>query len=333
MDAARPPDTNIVARMERNRQLIGMLHVPVTSILAAPAPWLERLALPRLSAHDAGLVANTRHDPAAAAQLVQKLSFIRFLEDRTLSEADAYAQHGLTAMQLENTGAPYAIGDAINPVEVAVIDHIAGLVRERHPHVSLGLQILAGGGEHALRIAIRRDLDYIRVEGVLFHGIRPEGPLPNSGNLHALYAQRRLDQLTTRGRDSARPPIFVDLLKKHTAFPPELQSLDLWLHNIVFMKLEGVIITGPETGRPADESALAQSAAAVGRVRDELGIFVPLLTGSGVTPENVAMYARYAHGVIAGSCIKKDGYWENPLDTERLARLVAAAARAGFEVG
>lgn len=333
MDAARSPDTCIVARMERNRQLIGMLHVPVTSILTAPAPWLERLALPRLSARDAKLCADFQHDTNEAARAVRDLSFIPFLQDRALAEAEAYTRHGLTAMQLENTGAPYAIGNGISAVELAVMDHLAGLVRERHPHASLGLQILAGGGEPALRIAIRRDLDYIRVEGVLIQGTRPEGPLPNSGNLHALYAQRRLEHLATRGRDSARPPVFVDLLKKHTAFPPELQSLDLWLHNIVFMKLEGIILTGPETGRPAEESALAKAAAAVRNARDEFGIFVPLLTGSGVTPENVGMYARYAHGVIAGSCIKKDGYWENPLDPERLARLAAAAARAGFEIG
>ncbi len=327
-----------VEGLKRGRKLIGMLHVPVTSLLIAPPAWLEKLGLPRLSRRDAELMAALEREVSEGADpaeppSIEGLSFLAFLEDRVLAEADLYARHGLTAVQLENTGAPYAAGERIGMVEAAVMDRLAGVVRERHPGFAVGLQILSAGGVQALRIAQRRGLDYIRVEGVLFHGVRPEGPLPPLGSLHALYAARRRENLRRDGRDSGRPLVLADLLKKHTGFPPELQPLDLWLKQIAFMKLEGAIITGPETGLPAEEAALAAAASAAGRVFDEFGIFVPLLVGSGVTPENIAMYGRHAHGVIAGSYVKRDGYWENPLDEERLARLAAAAGKAGFEVG
>ncbi len=324
--------TCLASRMEKARQLVGMLHVPITSLLAAPRAWLDRLGLPVPSPHDAQLVVDLERgsDPVVG---LRGLSFLRFLEDRAMAEAECYARHGLTAMQLENVGAPYSIGRGISVVETVVMDHLAGLVRTRLPNASLGLQILSAGGEQALQIALARGLDYLRVEGVLFEGVRPEGRLANSGGLHALYAQRRKQLLLRQGADTGRPRIFVDLLKKHTVFPPEMQRLDLWLHQIVFMKLEGVIVTGPETGSPADEASLAAAGEVVSKVRGEVGLFVPLLAGSGVTSENIAMYARHVHGVIAGSFLKKNGHWENSVDEDRVAKLAAAAARAGFEIG
>ena len=339
MNDARAPETCLLNRMEHARQLIGMLHVPVTNLLAAPGAWLERLGLPRLTAKDAVRMADIEREHAANPvhpaphPSTRELSFLGFLVERMLAEADAYARHGLTAMQLENVGAPYAMGNGIGAVEIAVMDHLSGVLRKHLPRASLGLQILSAGGEQALRIALRRQLDYIRVEGVLFGGVRPEGPLSNAGGLHALHALRRKEHLRGDGRDTDGPRIFVDLLKKHTAFPSETQSLDLWLQNIVFMKMEGVIITGSETGRAADETMLVAADGAVREVREQFGVFVPLLTGSGATPDNIAMYARYAHGVIAGSYVKKDGYWENPLDEQRVERLAGAAAQAGFAMG
>lgn len=336
MNESRPTEASFLHRLERSRQLVGMLHVPVTSLLAAPPSWRDRLGHPRLSPKDAELMAAIERESAAgtadteAAPAIEGLSFLRFLEDRVLSEAETYLRYGLTAMQLENTGAPYAVGERVGAVETSVMDYLAGIVRERYPRAAVGLQILAAGGSQALDIALRRRLDYIRVEGVLFQGIRPEGTLPNSGSLHALYAARRKEHLRREGRDGSRPLIFVDLLKKHTSFPPEIQSLDLWLEQIVFMKLEGVIITGAGTGLPADEASLSAAARAVGKVRENFGIFVPLLAGSGADPDNIAVYGRHAHGVIAGSYIKKDGYWENPLDEKRLGHLAEAASRAGF---
>jgi len=51
---------------------------------------------------------------------------------------------------------------------------------------------------------------------------------------------------------------------------------------------------------------------------------LPVLVGSGVTPENVAEFYGAADGLIVGSYFKRDGLWSNPLERGRVERLVEA---------
>ena len=50
----------------------------------------------------------------------------------------------------------------------------------------------------------------------------------------------------------------------------------------------------------------------------------PVLVGSGVTEENIGAYMEWADGVIVGTSVKVDGVVSNPVDRERVARLVSA---------
>ena len=54
----------------------------------------------------------------------------------------------------------------------------------------------------------------------------------------------------------------------------------------------------------------------------------PLLVGSGASPETVAELLSVADGVIVGTSLKRDGRLANPVDVERVRRLVAAARGA-----
>ncbi len=49
-----------------------------------------------------------------------------------------------------------------------------------------------------------------------------------------------------------------------------------------------------------------------------------MLIGSGITAENVRDYAPLADGLIIGSAFKEGGYWANPLDPDRIRRLLDA---------
>ena len=49
-----------------------------------------------------------------------------------------------------------------------------------------------------------------------------------------------------------------------------------------------------------------------------------MFVGSGVTPDNVAALAGHADGLIVGSCLKRDGCWENGPDPARVAAMVEA---------
>jgi predicted TIM-barrel enzyme len=50
-----------------------------------------------------------------------------------------------------------------------------------------------------------------------------------------------------------------------------------------------------------------------------------LLVGSGVTAETVVELFSLADGAIVGTSVKRDGDVRNPVDVERVRRLVAAA--------
>ncbi|HJR03152.1 MAG TPA: BtpA/SgcQ family protein, partial [Methylomirabilota bacterium] len=54
----------------------------------------------------------------------------------------------------------------------------------------------------------------------------------------------------------------------------------------------------------------------------------PLLVGSGTSPETVGELLSVADAVIVGTAMKRDGRLSNPVDVERVRRLVAAARGA-----
>jgi membrane complex biogenesis BtpA family protein len=93
-----------------------------------------------------------------------------------------------------------------------------------------------------------------------------------------------------------------------------------------YFGFEVLLISGPMAGVAYDLDELKAARAAV---RD-----VPVLANTGVREDNVAEALRHADGAIVGSSLKVDGNTWNPVDAERVRRLVdaAAAARDGVPV-
>ncbi|MGH9901052.1 MAG: BtpA/SgcQ family protein, partial [Pyrinomonadaceae bacterium] len=83
-----------------------------------------------------------------------------------------------------------------------------------------------------------------------------------------------------------------------------------------FMRGDAVIVTGGVTGEPP-RLADVQEAKAHCRL--------PVVLGSGVSADNIADFFDAADGFIIGSYFKRDGRWANPVDPERVARLMDAA--------
>ena len=124
---------------------------------------------------------------------------------------------------------------------------------------------------------------------------------------------------TLRVRAAIAPDvaIFADHLVKHaTPLAPldEVQAAkDLRERGLA----DAIIISGRETGAPADADRLA-------RVRD--AVDAPLIVGSGLTTENAHTFAA-ADAAIAGTSLKRDGRVDQPVDRERVERLVRAFRR------
>jgi predicted TIM-barrel enzyme len=112
--------------------------------------------------------------------------------------------------------------------------------------------------------------------------------------------------------------VFADVKKKHSshAITADLDVVET-ARAAEFFLADGVIVTGVASGRPARPDEVAAVAAAVG---------VLTLVGSGIDAENMSDYPG-ADAFIVGTWLKLDGIWSNPLDPERLDRLVRAFGR------
>lgn len=325
--------------MKLDKDIIGMLHVPINTILAAPQEWRDQLELPAINgAEDRNILSSFAEwgpdtpfedytKTEEALDRIHALSFYRYLSDRMSHEAGIYAQNGISTFLMENIGAPYFLNPApMQSAIFAVMLSLASELRRAYPQTQIGLQILSYSDPLAMSVACHAGLDFIRSEGSLFAGERPEGRNANAGTLAKLYAQREAQASLTKAKRV--PRVFADLQKKHTVFSDGLRSLDIWLDNIVFQKLEGVVITGTATGVPVVEGDLEKARAAIDASMKKpyfpAKLDIPLIAGSGVDETNCGLYRKYVDAVIAGSTLKQHGYWECQVDSGRVARFMEA---------
>jgi predicted TIM-barrel enzyme len=84
---------------------------------------------------------------------------------------------------------------------------------------------------------------------------------------------------------------------------------------------DGLIVTGPVTGLPAESDDVAAVRQAV---PDRL-----LLVGSGVDATNAAQFLTHADGAIVGTSLKEDGVITNPVDLGRVRAVAAAFGAVG----
>jgi uncharacterized protein len=222
------------------------------------------------------------------------------------AEAEIYAAAGFHGLILENThDRPYLKGPAIGPEIVAAMSVVGQAIRDASA-LPLGIQVLAGANRAALAVAHACGAAFVRVEGFVFAHVADEGLIESSAGDLLRYR---------RAIGAERILVFADIKKKHSA---HAITADVDIAETAkaaeFFSVDGVIVSGPATGTPADVAEVEAVSRAVG---------VPTLIGSGVTAENLARY-RGADALIVGSSVKDDGFWSGTLDPARVRALVTA---------
>lgn len=222
----------------------------------------------------------------------------------SIVDALTYKEEGVDALVVENMhDVPYLKG-AVGPETVAAMTVIANAIKYE-TMMPIGVQILAGANVEAMSVAAACDLDFVRVEGYVYAHVGDEGIHESS----AAHIVRKRAQLKAE-----RVKIFADIKKKHSshAITSDVNLVET-ARTAEFFKADGLIVTGVRTGdAPLEEDVQAVKA----------GTQSQILIGSGVTPDNIAMYAKYADAVIVGSYCKKQGNWMNAVDGERVKKLV-----------
>jgi len=231
---------------------------------------------------------------------------VQAIADAAVAEAELYAAAGFHGLILENMhDRPYLKGGAVGPEIVASMSVIAAAVHQAVP-LPLGVQVLAGANRAALAIAHAAGAAFVRVEGYVFAHVADEGVIESSAGDLLRYR---------RAIGAENVLVFADIKKKHSAhaITADVDIVET-AKAAEFFSVDGVIVSGPATGSPADPAEVDAVSAAVG---------VPVLIGSGIAPENIARY-RGAGAFIVGSSVKEGGLWSGRLDAARTRAIVDA---------
>jgi uncharacterized protein len=232
---------------------------------------------------------------------------IETLIHQTLTEARIYRDAGFTALAIENMhDRPYLKG-GVGPEITAAMTALARDVK-RETGLVLGVQVLAAANREALAIAHASGADFVRVEGFVYAHVADEGVIESCAGELLRYR---------RAIGAEKVLIFADIKKKHGAHAITADvSIAETAKAAEFFLADGVIVSGPATGEPASPD----------EVRDVVrAAQVPVLVGSGITPENLSRFST-AHGFIVGSSVKQGGVWHNPLDRDSVRALAGAFA-------
>ena len=230
--------------------------------------------------------------------------------EQAVEEARLLVDAGFDALIVENMhDAPYLMR-RVGPEIVASMTAVACAVRAAVA-VPMGVQVLAGANREALAVAQAAGAQFIRAEGFIFSTIADEG-LFGAADAGPLLRYRRAIGATDIG-------IWADVKKKHSAHAVTADvSIGETAAAAEFCGADGVIVTGTATGQATRHEDVVEVRRATK---------LPVVVGSGVTPDRVASLLRTADALIVGSYYKQGGHWAGPPDSERAARLVAEVKR------
>lgn len=226
---------------------------------------------------------------------------------RAVEDASVLAKAGFDAILVENMlDAPYMMR-SVGPEIVATMTASTTAVRAAID-LPVGVQVLAGANSAAMSIAHASGCSFIRAEGFAYAAVADEGLFAEADAGPLLRHRRML------GADTVS--IWADVQKKHSS---HAITSDLSLAEIVagtaFCGADAVVVTGSSTGAATKREDIEEAAAASN---------LPVIVGSGATPESIPELLQVANAVIIGSAIKIDGDWRRPVDPERAARAVEA---------
>ncbi|WP_416840380.1 BtpA/SgcQ family protein [Haloferax sp. DFSO52] len=229
------------------------------------------------------------------------------IRTRLRQDAAALESGGVDAIMLENFGDAPFYPDRVPRHVVADVAALAAMLREQ-VSIPFGVNILRNDVQSALGIAAATGGSVVRVN------VHTGARLTDQGLIEGMAHET----LRLREQLDADVAILADIDVKHSA-PLAERSHDEVVGELVERGgADGIIVSGTGTGEAVDTTVLEQ---VVGS-RDARGLDVPVLIGSGVTPETAPELLSVADGAIVGTALKQGGKTTNPVDEAAVERLV-----------
>ena len=223
--------------------------------------------------------------------------------DQALSEAALFEKAGVNGLIVENfRDKPFYP----QHVPVETVAAMAAVTREVRKTVGIpvGVNVLRSDGEAAVAIATAAGAQFVRINVHMGAIVSEQGII--EGRSH--------ETMRLRDRLKSDVLIFADIGVKHAA-PLADRGLATEAKDMTERGLaDALIVSGELTGAETDVQDVE-----VARKHSKL----PLLIGSGATPENLEKMKGKVNGFIVGSYFKKDGRGDNQVEESRVAKFLA----------
>jgi hypothetical protein len=230
------------------------------------------------------------------------------VRERAFGDAQALDAGGVDAVLVENFGDAPFYPDRVPAHVVASMTALVGCVA-RTVDVPVGVNVLRNDARAALAVAAATSASFVRVNVHVGARVTDQGVI--EGRAH--------ETVRLREELDADVSVFADVGVKHSAALGREDIVGESREAVERGLADGVVVSGSATGVETDHGELERVAA----LGDELD--VPVLVGSGVTPETVREVLDTADGAIVGTALKEGGETTAPVDPERVASLVEAA--------
>lgn len=225
-------------------------------------------------------------------------------------DALALARGGVDGIIIENGGDwPYSRPEDIGPATVAGLTAASCAIRDV-VDIPLGVICVANAALPALAVAKAIGAAFVRVNQWANAYVSNEGLLSGDA-ANALRFRAAIG-----GQDIK---ILADVHVKFGAHAITAdRSIGEQARDAEWLDADILIASGQRTGDPTP----------VGEVQEvKAGTSLPVIVGSGVSPEQIPALFAAADGAIVGQWLKIDGHWWNPVDQARVERLMAEVAK------
>ncbi|KQN46337.1 BtpA family membrane complex biogenesis protein [Serratia sp. Leaf50] len=233
---------------------------------------------------------------------------INQIMDVALSDAHAYLSGGVHGLIIENHGdVPFSKPEDIGYETAAFMSVITDRIKKEFG-CPLGINVLANAAIPALATALAGGADFVRVNQWANAYIANEGFIEGAAAKALRYrAQLRAEHIK----------VFADSHVKHGSHAIVAdRTITELTRDVDFFQADAVIATGQRTGDSATMDEIDEIRAATS---------LPLLVGSGVTPDNICQILQRTQGVIVASTLKYGGVWWNQVEPERVKHFMSVA--------
>lgn len=229
--------------------------------------------------------------------------------EAALRDATALKDGGVDGVQVENiSDKPFMKPGLIGYEAVSIVASVAKEVRKA-VGLPTGVFILANGVGESIAAAAASGASWVRANLYILAYIADEG--------YVEACASRAERVRSLLGGGVR--VFADVYVKHGShqivsdMSPEYQA-----SRVAQMGADAVVVSGYRTGGETSMERLVAVKNAVDK---------PALVGSGLNPGNAEKLMKYADGAIVGTYFKRDGVLHNPVDVERVRRLVDVVKR------